>query len=291
MMKKEREATVVSELDKYPVPMWFINMPPEDYYGMKDRLGASRFKAFTESPLHYLKFADKPDSPALRSGRMIHKAILEHDEFFNEYIVKPEDIGAKNTKAYKAWYADQDQSKEVITETEWQQSEAMKEAFNSSYVGHYLEDYGLAETSILWDHECENGFKIPCKGRLDYLVQQESKVDLIIDYKTCTDASPKAMWKAMKNYKYYFQEAHYVSGYREAWRGDRSARILFIFQEKTAPYDVGACMVDDETFYYALQEYRRQMELLSECFLDNNFPGRNSNIMRWSYDFGNQTEE
>jgi len=267
--------------NKYKSPKWYKDMPPNDYYSMVDRLGASRFKAFLESPLHYLKFADKPDSPALRLGRMIHKAILEYDEFFNEYIVKPEDIGAKNTKAYKAWYEDQDQHKEVISVAEWQQCEAMREAILSSYLSEYFTSKGFAESTILWNHQCKNGYKIKCKGRLDFLIKQKNKCDLIIDYKTCTDASPSSIYFAMKNYKYHYQEAHYVSGYEKACKG-RTARILFIFQEKTSPYDVGACMVDNDTFLETKKTYQDEMDNLSDCIVNKKFFGRNSGILQWS---------
>lgn len=266
--------------DKYAVPSWLPHLSADEYYA-SDRLGASRFKAFSDSPLHYLKFSQKEDTPAMRSGRMIHKAILEQDEFFDDYVIRPDGLGAKNTKAYKAWWSDQDQSKEPITEAEFQQCAEMYEAIMSSYVSKYLTTNGLAETSVIWNHECTNGYRIKCKGRLDYLVMQDSKVDLIVDYKTCASASESKVMRSMRDYKYYLQEQHYVSGYEKAWHGDRTARILFLFQEKTAPYDVCAVMVDDESFEDGRVIYRELMDGIAECELNKSYSGRNSDIKMW----------
>lgn len=58
----------------------------------------------------------------------------------------------------------------------------------------------------------------------------------LYDFKTTTDASPDACRRAVENYGYDVQAAHYLATW-EAATGERRA-FRFIFQEKTAPYEV-----------------------------------------------------
>lgn len=272
-------------LDKYIGANWLPNLSAEEYYGMKDRLGASRLKAFFESPLHYHRFEDAGDTPSLRMGRMIHKMVLEYEEFFDDYIVQPSEYKTKNSKGYKDWLSLQDPNREVITEREFGQASEMLLALKGSYVGKYVEN-GLAETSVLWDWHSAEGMRIRCKGRLDYLIQQESKVDLIVDYKTCTSAKPSDVLRSMGVYKYWLQECHYVSGYRKAFKGDRDARIMFLFQETKSPYDVCAVMVDQESFELGMQRYEELMEELVVCRVEERYPGRTETVLSWGFQFG-----
>lgn len=58
----------------------------------------------------------------------------------------------------------------------------------------------------------------------------------LYDFKTTTDASPDACRRAVENYGYDVQAAHYLATWRAA-TGERRA-FRFIFQEKTPPFEV-----------------------------------------------------
>lgn len=243
----------------------YYDMPGEEYYN-SDALGSSRLKAFTESPLHYLKYKDMEDTPALQFGRAAHCYILEGSEAFNEeYTIMPEGMirRGKDWESFKARHP----AKTFISKKDFKQIVEMRESLLRSDAYEYIDAPGKIEVSLFWE---EQGIK--CKGRLDKLITG-SAIDTMVDYKTCADASVEACLKSMKKYKYWLQEAHYGAGYHQVTGRDIEA--IFIFQEKVSPYDVCLVRVADDSSPTAYTSREFYLNSLTTAIKNNDFPGRN----------------
>lgn len=263
--------------------MFLPNLSPEMYYG-NTALGSSKLKAFAESPLSYAKYANMEDTPSLAFGRAAHVYNLEPEHFYDDYAIMPEGL-RRGTKAYKAWKGE-NLARIELSEKDFQKITEMNEALLGSYAKDYFTAPGLIESSILWEHEAypespEYPFKIKCKGRLDKLL---SDGETIIDYKTCTDISERALRNQMHTYKYWLQEAHYTSGFKKIFP-KRNPRMIFVFQEKTSPYDVCVVRVTDRDYKIAIQEYENIMERLAICHINKDYPGQHQEILEWSFGY------
>ena len=96
--------------------------------------------------------------------------------------------------------------------------------------GPLLAGGGLVEQSLYWP-DADTGVMRRC--RPDYL-KERPDVTLCVDYKSCADASPLAVSKAIYDHGYYMQDPYYLDGIEHIL--GRPARFVFVFQSKAAPY-------------------------------------------------------
>jgi hypothetical protein len=257
----------------------YYDMPPEQYYG-SPALGSSKLKAFAESPLHYHKYAEMEDTPALAFGRAAHMYVLEGPEIFKEnYVVMPEGM-IRRGKDYDK-LLERAEGKTIVNATEFQHMLGMREQLMNSEAKVYIEAEGAIEVSLFWTMS-----KIKCKGRLDKLILREvldTPMDLMIDYKTCASAEAHKCMRSISDYKYYLQEAHYGVGYHRLTK--RDAEMLFIFQEKVPPYDICLMKVSDGASPLAYEQHGKLIKKLGKCLKTKEFPGRNADrgIIEWGF--------
>lgn len=256
--------------------IWIPFMEPKEYYNI-DYLGASKLKSFYVSGKNYLAYKNMPDTPSLRYGRMVHKFILEEEDFNKEYKKIPLRFKNKRTKEYKDWSSKQ--KKELITHSEFKELEKIKTALLDSYAAKYFDNIGLPETSMFWNHHTDYG-AINCKGRIDFLIPSEDEI-LMVDYKTIQDANKMSCLYAMKNYMYWLQEAHYISGYEKII--GKKARMIFVFQEIKEPYDVCVVKATDEAVFIAKQKYEQTMQDLAMAHYENKFLGKNQETVFFDF--------
>lgn len=253
----------------------YYDMPPEQYYG-SDALGSSKLKAFAESPLHYHKFQMEEDTEDLAFGRAAHMYVLEGAEMFHKhYAIMPEKM-IRRGKDYEIFIA-RNPGRDIISAANFANILGMQSQLMKSGAAIYIEAEGFTEVSLFWTGKKN---KIKCKGRLDKLILREN-IDLIVDYKTTQSAEEYKCARAMSDWKYYLQEAHYGTGYHQLTK--RDCEFLFIFQEKTAPYDVCLMRMTDESSPIAYQKHLELMAKLKCCLVNKDFPGRNTGIKEWGF--------
>jgi hypothetical protein len=119
------------------------------------------------------------------------------------------------------------------------------------------------EVTMVWEM---NG--ILCKARIDAL-----KDNMIIDLKTCNDASKEQFSRDSYNFGYQTQAAWYTMGYR-ALTGENPSGFVFMAVEKTPPHGVAFYMFNDTTeFEQGCEEllaiYKRCLETeVWPCYSD-----------------------
>lgn len=193
-------------------------------------LSNSDFRLLRESPLH-LRYKDlfPIGGDAVRLGSIVHKMVLEPDDFDNVYVIEDFE-GAdlnKNSKAYKearsAWVASVGDREIVPID---QLETATKMARNVNAIAGGLLSGGVAEHAFFAEID-----GVKCKCKADYYRPGER---VVFDLKTTK--SIKDFQKSILEYNYHTQSAFYSDVMSES--GHAVDRFVFIIVETAAPHMV-----------------------------------------------------
>ena len=222
-----------------------------------------------ESPEKFRYAKDHPAEPtaALLFGQVFHKLALEPETFCREFAVAPE--CNKRTKAGKeAWdaFCEASIGKTVIDSGVYAQAAAMATSVNAVPLAVKLLQ-GRKEVSFFWTDE-ETGEE--CKCRCDCLNENLS-VPIIVDLKSCDDASTDAFMRHAINYGYDFQSAMYSEGVRRNINQD--PLFVFIAVEKKPPYAVNILQADYDFIRRGEGIYRKLLDTYHDCKQSGNWYG------------------
>ena len=128
---------------------------------------------------------------------------------------------------------------------------------------------GLAEQSLFW---VDAEFGVWCRSRLDWLPPSTTSRYIIVDFKTCENASPDAIRKHVENYGYHIQAACYVEAV-EALGIAEDPGFLHVFQETVPPYLVTVAQLDEEAMWEGQRGWREALHRYRDCKDSNIWPG------------------
>ena len=236
-------------------------------YREREGISSSELKKLMKSPAHYKHYKDNPqeDTPALLFGRAAHKYVLETYDFYNEFAVAP--ICDRRTKEGKAtWeqFVADSQGKDVITQEQFEQIDAMRNAMLATpYVSKLIN--GEHEVSYFWTDE-DTGLK--CKVRPDSI---NHKLKIIVDYKTTDNAETEAFMRQAIKYGYDLQAQMYQQGVK----ANLGEEYLFVFiaQEKKPPYAVNILEADESFMASGKRIFREMLNVYKECTESGNWYG------------------
>ena len=137
----------------------------------------------------------------------------------------------------------------------------------------------LTEFTVQW--ECMH---TKCKSRID-LLYEDSRTDeiLIVDLKTCRDASPSGWRRDATDFKYYLQAAFYTDAAKYHFGPDREIQFIFVAVESTAPYAVGVYDCSDGTLKQGRREYTNALSDLLFCRQNDSWPGYDQSNTVYTY--------
>lgn len=260
------------------IPLGVIDdMPAAEYHTIM-ALSAGGLKRIKQSPLHFWGAQIDPDrehgepTPAMRAGTLAHCAILEPHALAERYLIRPSGIDAR-TKEGKAWLASVSLGINVCTAEEMATALRQAAAIRAlPEVGALLEN-GRPEVSAFW-HDTLTGELSKC--RPDWVSPAGDGV-ILLDVKTAIDVSPAGFAKAVSNWCYHLQAAHYSDGYLMA-SGQPVLGFVFACVESTRPHAAAAYMLDDDALDRAREVNLRLRHLYAECRRTNTWPGYEASI-------------
>ena len=222
-----------------------------------------------DSPEKFRYTKDNPSEPtaALLFGQVFHKLALEPETFGEEFAVAPE--CNKRTKAGKeAWdaFCEASIGKTVIAADMWAQAAAMVASVKSVPLAVKLLE-GRHEESFFWTDELTGEH---CKCRADCLNESLSS-PVIVDLKSCDDASTEVFMRHAITYGYDFQAAMYSDGIERNIQ--RAPLFVFIAVEKKPPYAVNILQADDMFILRGRKIYRELLDTYHECKESGNWYG------------------
>jgi hypothetical protein len=128
---------------------------------------------------------------------------------------------------------------------------------------------GLPEQSLFW-HDSESG--IDRRARLDWLPDPRGARLIIGDYKTCADASPGAIRRAVGDWAYHIQRSWYCAAVR-ACGIDDDPGFVYIFQEKDPPYLINPVQLDPAAIASGDIASQAACEIFRDCTGAGVWPG------------------
>ena len=229
-------------------------------------LAQSPLHAWTASPRLNPAWEPK-DSKTFDIGRAAHRATLGAG---SDFCTIPDAIlasnGATSTKAAKEFIAEaRAAGLTPLKSGEVAQIEAMRAKIADKL--HLLqidldpahsEVVALAEIDGIWNRAMMDN--VPADPRAP-----------LYDFKTTMDASPQAAMRAVMNFGYDVQAAHYLDTWKAATGEDRLFR--FIFQEKEAPFEVAVIEVGPDSMMMGRKKIARAREMWGNCLTADDWPG------------------
>lgn len=259
---------------------------PYDYHADTARIGKSGLDLIHNAPIKYylerIWQGRKPlDTKALRLGKFYHAYLFERhrldlDFYRLEEREKLAQIGGakpRGTNAYKEWLAEEIEecgTRVMVSDEYYDIAPEMDTALRSNpIILELLEYQGKCELPIQW--EMQNGVK--AKSKLDKFIQEFhtntpelmefNEYDLVIDYKTCEDASPMGFRKSVLKYRYDVQAAMYIDAVESKLL--RKCKFIFIVQEKSFPYLCDVYELSEEDIDNAREIYLQDAQVYKEC--------------------------
>jgi len=231
-------------------------------YRRRDGISNSALKAICRSPLHYKAALERPqsDTPALAFGRLVHGLVLLNDP--GNIAIKPDGMNF-TTKEGKAWKAEMIAAgKDIHSQEDWSNALDIQDAVSNHEEASRLLDLcehrEITVTNTLAD--------MLVKGRLD---AYSPKNAVILDLKTCEDASPSGFIHSIRRYRYDRQAAFYSALTEE------KCRFWFIAVEKEPPYAVGVYDIAIPIIKHRLKDIITDLQILRECQATDVWPGYN----------------
>lgn len=260
---------------KITKPGIYSGVPIETYHGdicEGPSISSSGLRTIeTKSPAHYwctsaLNPERVPQEPneAFDLGKAAHTLLLSEGGFAEQFVVSPYDDF--RTKAAQQW-RDEVRSfgRVVITEKMLDQIRGMAKSLSQTpEIAAGLFD-GLVEHSIFWQ-DTRTGIWL--KSRPDVIPRADA---VLVDLKTTTDASPRAVDRTVADYRYDVQGWLAAEGMRQV-AGITVTEFLLVFVEKTPPYAVTITMVDPGFMELAGRHTRRALDTFAACLKSGEWP-------------------
>lgn len=221
------------------------------------------FRLIEKNPEYYKYCEEHPElnaeTPAQLFGAAFHKYVLEPEEFSAEYAVMPNvDRRTKAGREEYAAFAARAGERGIITDSDYFEICRMSEKLKSIPVVKYLLT-GEVETSYYFRDEL-TGLELQARPDVFRMVGDHG---VVVDLKTCRDASNDEFRKAAINLGYDVQAAIFL----DAMKAEYGIECDFIFVaiEKDPPYMVNVLSADEYLVKYGRERLREALSIYKEC--------------------------
>ncbi|MFJ9448210.1 PD-(D/E)XK nuclease-like domain-containing protein [Kitasatospora sp. NPDC101235] len=181
------------------------------------------------------------------------------------------------TNAVKAQVAEvRERGAIPLKPAEWAQVHAMADAIRRHPVASRLfaPGSGQPEQSLFWVDQATGVWR---RCRPDWLPYPTGGRLIVPDYKTCLSADPRSIERAVYDHGYYQQDPWYVDGIR-AVLGVEDVVMVFVFQEKTAPYLIHIVQLDLVAIRAGRRRNREALAIYQQCTAAGQWPGYSDRV-------------
>lgn len=215
---------------------------------------AAHYKAYIDGLLYV------EQTPAMRFGSLVHRAVLEPDTYRNAFVIKPEGMNFA-TREGKEWKSAQ--TKPILANDEASKvSQIVDAVWKHSYAKRLLKD--AVTEQCLFAMDSHNMLR---KGRLDALIKGSAVPDL----KTTQCADPREFERSIGKFRYHVQAAYYLDLCKLV--GIDKSQFVYIVVEKEPPFAVAVYSLDSEAIELGRLEYQRDLAAVRECLEKGTWPG------------------
>lgn len=256
--------------------MELLDIPEDEYHADTTRISASMIKMMhAKTPAHvydafFAPDREQPDSASLDFGKMFHAAVLEPETFDDKYMVIPEGLD-RRTKEGKALWADILASgKQAVADNKFNDVKKMAANIHKLPIWSKIMDNNPQfEKTVMTENR---------RIRMDIFVEpcDDFPRGLIVDLKSCADASPYRFGYDCNKFGYHIQAAHYcdvvfeVSGFKPDF--------IILASEKTRPFIAKAYEIGQIELSIGLKLASEAYGRLIECLALEEWPAYGDDI-------------
>jgi hypothetical protein len=237
-------------------------LPDEEYFAAP-RASNSLLNELRKSPAHLQHaIAHPPEpTPAMRLGTAFHVATLEPRSFDESWARGSELSGrTKEGKIARAEIEEQFDADKILKPDDYDTVCAMRDSVLSHPIAGELLQGAATEIAAFW---VDDDTGIECKAKIDALPVASDlhpgDGDCLVDLKSTIDASPEHMAKAIVNFGYARQSAHYLSPF------DDRDRFLIIACEKKPPFALAVYEIAEAAILHSAFEVQGLLLLWERC--------------------------
>jgi hypothetical protein len=250
----------------------YKDLTNEAYHADKGYLSRSSLMDYDKNPYNYWAKHLNPNrpkketTPAMMFGTLFHTYILERKEYLKNYTLRPpkvllKDVGRDKYEEYKViCEALEREGKIVIEPDHYETLLAMENKIKSSPEAMQLIENARIENSFFWQDE-HSGLLL--KARPDVLHE-----NMIVDLKTCSDASPRAFQNSMVTGGYHVQGAMCRDAV-EAIEGHRIDTVINICIETKYPYNMAIYIIDELAIEEGHMKYKQLLLDMKASIAEN----------------------
>lgn len=253
------------------------DMTIQDYLDRPEVSRSELWKMIDESPKHAHWKDPYEDSPALKFGRLYHRAVFEPETLRDCYAVLPQGVTLAMKDGKRRVKAAVDAGKEILPYKDLENLKNMLTALHEhNKAPAYIQPGGEAEVSMFFDVP---GFLFArAKVRFDYWLKD---LDLIVDLKTTTNAKPSMFASAAWNYGYVMQHGLYT--YAAELATGRPHQMVFLVQEKSGPWDAVVFQPDEEFAVKARSMlFDEALPAYQDAVIKDQWPGKGEEVVTLS---------
>ncbi len=238
-------------------------LPDEQYFSLP-AVGSHDLMRVLRSPRHAQVKVE--DSPALVMGRLVHSAVLNPTTTWLIDVAVYPDVDRRTKDGKEAWAAFQleHKGKTWVTNDDMNTILAVQDAIRSHSTASKVLAEGIPEMAGIFDSD-----GITYRIKPDWRRQD----GILVDLKTCQDASPKAFSRSIANFNYHMQAAYYLDvanlidgrGSYDTW--------IWIAVEKEPPYGVAVYHADRNMIERGRDLCKRALEVWTKCSETKTWPG------------------
>ena len=251
----------------------------ENYHADTTHVSKSGLDKINQSPAHYFYHYLDPDSEkeddthAQIFGDAFHCAVLETHLFTTRFYVAPYKVDrrTKDGKETFAAWKEAAKGKKIISRDDYQTILKMRASIHANPICNELFKTGIREKVFTFKDPL---FGVNCKIKPDWIYGEKF---LMVDLKSCLDASPNGFRRSMIKFRYYVQNAFYSDGFLES-TGQHSSGFVFVAVEKNPPYNLGLYRLDQEDIEVGRSEYISNLEIYKRCLESGHWPGYEATI-------------
>lgn len=258
------------------------NMPIEAYHDHPAISKSGLWTIYTETPRHF-RHAPKKQSKAFDFGQAVDIAILEYDTFEDRVMRGPADRRGNKWEAAQAEATNS--GRLLLTAGDFERALMCRDAVHaSSYVNRIITG-GDAKTNVRQASAFAtmgDGLEVKCRPDL-----ARSDLSILLDLKTCRDASPRGFAKAVAEYGYHAQEAWYTDTWQAAG-GFPVAGFVFLAVESEDPFCASVYELEPSAVDEGRAAMAEAFATYAACMKSNEWPGYPETVQplalpRWAH--------
>lgn len=221
---------------------FIVGMSNEDYHTKPFGYSASKIKkAFKSLNNFFNEKSDKERKTHFEIGNAFETLLLEPEKFESEVFVYDENLRPEQDKTFasklnKEWKAEIfENNKCVITFEEFEMIKEMRDnCMKNKTIAQLISGEYIVQGSGFWTDE-ETELKL--QTRPDFVKKRSEHSAIVLDVKTCEDASPDSIAKSIAKFDYLVQACTQIEGV-EKTMDVQVDYYLYLFVEKKSPYNV-----------------------------------------------------